>query len=93
MEKLFGRPTNHNKIYSPRAGLLCSEASFAETRKVEHQRSLSAGKFPNPASQFKQINFINNMNSTEDWAKSKNLQGNRVLGKRADSDRTKDVLQ
>jgi hypothetical protein len=39
------------------------------------------------------MNFINNINSTENWANAKNLESNRVLGKRADDDKTKDIFQ
>jgi hypothetical protein len=34
IEKQYNRPTNHNKKYSPEAGLACTEISFAENQKI-----------------------------------------------------------
>jgi hypothetical protein len=39
------------------------------------------------------MNFFNNVNSSENWAKAKNLYYQRIFPKKSDADRTKDILQ
>ena len=39
------------------------------------------------------MNFMNNVNSIENWAKAKNHHSHKILGKRSDTNRTKNILQ